>query len=104
MSTLSDQHRQMATEARSDAASAKLPNVQKRHLRSAERFDHIAQEIESVAKAKARNDAAKEPYAAVVFELLRAVVNGHARPFASKLDCGSFVRILKSSLAANVID
>ena len=60
MSTLPDQYRQMAAQARSDAEAAELPNVQQRHLRSAERLDHIAQEIENVAKAKARNDAAKE--------------------------------------------
>lgn len=60
MSTLSDQYRQMAAQARSDAEAAELPNVQHRHLRSAERFDQIAEEIENVARAKARNDAAKE--------------------------------------------
>ena len=59
MSTLSDQYRLMAAQARSDANVAQLPNVQRLHLQSAERFDQIAQGIESVAKAKARNEAAK---------------------------------------------
>ena len=60
MSTQSDQYRQMAALARADAEAAELPNVQQRHLRSAERLDHMALQIEYVAKAKARNDAAKE--------------------------------------------
>ena len=60
MSTLSDQYRQMAAQARSDAEAAELPNVQQAHRRSAERLDQMAREIENVARAKARNDAAKE--------------------------------------------
>ena len=59
MSTLSDQYRQMAAQARLDADLAQLSNVQRLHLQSAERFDQIAHGIESIAKAKARNDAAK---------------------------------------------
>ena len=59
MSTLSDQYRQMAAKARSEADAAKLPNVQQLHLRSAERLNQIAQRLENVAKAKARNEAAK---------------------------------------------
>ena len=59
MSTLSDQYRQMAAKARSEADAAKLPNVQQLHLRSAERLDQIAQGLENVAKAKVRNEAAK---------------------------------------------
>ena len=60
MSTQSDQYRQMAAQARTDADDAELPNVQQAHLRSAERLDQMAQEIENIARAKARNDAAKE--------------------------------------------
>ena len=59
MRTLLDQYRQMAAKARSEADSAKLPNVQQLHLRSAERLNQIAQGLENVSKAKARNEAAK---------------------------------------------
>ena len=59
MSTLSDQYRQMAAKARSEADAAKLPNVQQLHPRSAERLNQIAQGLENVAKAKVRNEAAK---------------------------------------------
>lgn len=59
MSTLLDQYRQMASKARSDAAAAELPNVRQIHLASADRLDQMAQQIESVALAKARNEAAK---------------------------------------------
>ena len=58
MSELSDQYRQMAAQARSDAESAQLPNVRQLRLQSAERFDQIAQQIENGAKAKARDEAA----------------------------------------------
>ena len=60
MTTVSDQYRQMAERARSEAALATLSNVKRLHLQSAERFDHIAQGLEGVSEAKARNDAAKE--------------------------------------------
>jgi len=58
MSTVLDQYRKMASKARSDAAAAKLPNVQQLHLASAARLDQIAEQIESVARAKSRNAAA----------------------------------------------
>jgi hypothetical protein len=56
---IAEQYRGMASRARLDADAASLVNVKQAHYRSAERFDEIAQAIESVAKAKARNDAAK---------------------------------------------
>lgn len=56
---IAEQYRQMATRARLDADDASLPNVKEAHFRSAERLDEIAEGHESVAKAKARNDAAK---------------------------------------------
>jgi len=59
MSTMLDQYRQMASKARSEAAAAKLPNVRQVHLKSADRLDQIAQGLENVAQAKARNEAAK---------------------------------------------
>ena len=59
MSTLLDQYRQMASQARLDAATAALPNVRQVHLTSADRLDQIIHRLESVAQAKARNDAAK---------------------------------------------
>ncbi len=59
MSVLSEQYRQMAARARLDAEAAQLPNVQQSHLRSADRLDEMAEAVESVAEAKARNDAAK---------------------------------------------
>lgn len=60
MSTLSAQYRQMAVQARTDADAARLPNVQQVHLQSAERLHQMVLEIENVARAKARNDAAKD--------------------------------------------
>ena len=59
MSTQSDQYRDMAAKARSDAEGADLPNVQQIHLRSAERLDQLAQSLDGVAEAKARNEAGK---------------------------------------------
>ncbi len=59
MSVLSEQYRQMAARARSDAEAAQLSNVQQLHLRSADRLDEMAEAVESVEEAKARNDAAK---------------------------------------------
>lgn len=59
MSTQSDQYRAMAAKARSEAKGAELPNVQQIHLRSAERLDQLAQSLDGVAEAKARNEAGK---------------------------------------------
>lgn len=59
MSTQADQYREMAAAARSQAEAAQLPNVQQVHMRSAERLDQMAQNLDNVAKAKIRNDAAK---------------------------------------------
>ncbi len=55
-----DQYRKLAKKARSDAATASLPKVRALHLRSAERLDEIISGLESVAKAKARNEEAKQ--------------------------------------------
>ncbi len=52
-------YRKLADKARSDAASASLPNVRDLHLRSAERLDELILGLESVAHAKVRNDNAK---------------------------------------------
>ncbi len=60
MSTLLNQYREMASQARLDAAAAKLANVRQVHLTSADRLDQIVQRLESVAQAKARNDTAKD--------------------------------------------
>lgn len=54
-----DQDTKLADKARSDAATALLPKVRELHLRSAKRLDEIISGLESVAKAKVRNEAAK---------------------------------------------
>ncbi len=59
MSDVIDQYRKLADKARSDAATASLPKVRELHLRSAERLDEIISGLESVAKAKVRNEEAK---------------------------------------------
>lgn len=59
MSTSLDQYREMAVKARADAAATTLPNVQQLHLASAARLDQMARQVESVAEAKSRNEAAK---------------------------------------------
>jgi len=59
MSDVIDQFRKLADKARSDAATALLPMVRELHLRSAERLDQIILGLESVAKAKVRNEEAK---------------------------------------------
>ena len=60
MSILSEQYREMAKRARTEADLAQLSNVRQAHLRSAERLVQMAKDIENVARAKARNAAAKE--------------------------------------------
>jgi len=59
MSDVIDQSRKLANKARSDAATASLPKVRDLHLRSAERLDELISGLESVAKAKVRNEEAK---------------------------------------------
>jgi len=59
MSDPVDQYRKLANKARSEAAVAMLPNVRELHLRSADRLDEIISGLESVAKAKVRNEEAK---------------------------------------------
>ena len=58
MSDVIHQYRKLADKARSDAA-ASLSNVRQLHLRSAQRLDEIISGLESVAKAKCRNEEAK---------------------------------------------
>jgi hypothetical protein len=59
MESTLEQYRRLAEEARQEAASADLPYVKARHLRSAEHFDALANNLEGVARCKARNDAAR---------------------------------------------
>ncbi len=59
MSDVIDQYRKLANKARLDAATAVLPKVRDLHLRSAERLDEIISSVESVARAKVRNEEAK---------------------------------------------
>ena len=59
MSDVIDEYRKLADKARSDAATGSLPKVRELHLRSAERLDEIISGLESVAKAKVRNEEAK---------------------------------------------
>ncbi len=59
MNDVIDQYCKLADRARSDAAAASLPKVRELHLRSAKRLDEIISGLESVAKAKVRNEEAK---------------------------------------------
>ena len=59
MSSLSEHYRQLALEAREQAAASTLPQVKLQYLRSAEHFDEIVAKLESVAQAKIRNEAAR---------------------------------------------
>jgi hypothetical protein len=54
-----EQYRQLAADAREQAAASTLPQVKLRYLRSAEHFDELVAKLESVAQAKIRNDAAR---------------------------------------------
>ena len=54
-----EQYRQLAEDAREQAAASALPQVKLRYLRSAEHFDELVAKLESVAQAKTRNDAAR---------------------------------------------
>ena len=61
MSTLPDQYRQMAAQARSDAEAAELPNVQQRHLRSAERLDSEALSGSTTLRRKLKTSQKRKP-------------------------------------------
>jgi hypothetical protein len=54
-----EQYRALASEARKQAATSSLPQVTLRHLRSAEHLDILVAGLESVARAKVRNEAAR---------------------------------------------
>ncbi len=53
-----EQYRQLAADAREQAATSTLFQVKMRYLRSAEHFEKLVANLESVARAKARNEAA----------------------------------------------
>lgn len=59
MTSPAEQYRQLASQARERAAASSLPQVKLRYLRSAEHFDELLAGLETVAQAKARNDAAR---------------------------------------------
>jgi hypothetical protein len=54
-----EHYRQLASKAREQAAASNLPQVKLRYLRSAEHFDELVAGLESVARAKDRNEAAR---------------------------------------------
>lgn len=54
-----EQYRQLALDARAHADASSLPQVKLCHLRSAEHFDELVAQLERVARAKARNEAAR---------------------------------------------
>jgi hypothetical protein len=60
MESPSEHYRQLASKAREQAAASSLPQVKLQYLRSAQHFDEIVDKLESVARAKARNEAARE--------------------------------------------
>jgi hypothetical protein len=59
MESTLESYRRLAAEARAEAALSALPHVKARHLRSAEHFDVLADNLETVAKCKVRNEAAR---------------------------------------------
>ena len=59
MSSAIEQYRQLAAESREQAAASTLPQVRIRYARSAEHFEQLVAGLESVAQAKARNEAAR---------------------------------------------
>jgi len=59
MNDVIKQYQKLADKARSDAASAALPKVRELHLRSVQRLDEFISGLQSVAKAKVRNEEAK---------------------------------------------
>ena len=54
-----EHYRQMALEARQQAAASSLLQVKLRYLRSAEHFDELVATLDRVAQAKVRNEAAR---------------------------------------------
>ena len=54
-----EQYRQLAANALEQAAASTLPQVKMRYVRSAEHFEKLVADLESVARAKARNEAAR---------------------------------------------
>ena len=59
MNSQIEQYRQLAADALEQAAASTLPQVKMRYLRSAEHFEELVAGLETVAQAKARNDAAR---------------------------------------------
>jgi len=59
MSWPSEHYRQLGREAREQAAASTLPQVRLQYIRSAEHFEEIVANLESVAQAKARNEKAR---------------------------------------------
>lgn len=59
-----ENYRQLAAAARAEAAASTLPQVQLRCVRSAEHFERLVAQLESVAQAKMRNEAAQAEAAA----------------------------------------
>jgi hypothetical protein len=58
MNSPADQYRQLAADAREQAAASSLPQVRQRCLRSAEHLDELVAKLERSAAAKTRNEAA----------------------------------------------
>ena len=54
-----EHYRQLAAQAHEEATASALPNVKMRWLRSAEHFEKLVAGLESVARAKTRNEAAR---------------------------------------------
>ena len=59
MTSPSEHYRELASKAREQAAASSLPQVKLRYLRSAEHFDELVAGLKNVARAKARNEAAR---------------------------------------------
>ena len=60
MNLPAEHYRDLASKAREHAAASNLPQVKLRYIRSAEHFDKLVAGQEAVARAKARNEAARE--------------------------------------------
>ena len=54
-----EQYRQLAADALEQAAASTLPQVKMRYLCSAEHFEKLVAGLENIARAKARNEAAR---------------------------------------------
>jgi hypothetical protein len=54
-----EQYRELALNAREQAAASSLSQVKLRYIRSAEHFDELVAKLERVAQAKVRNEAAR---------------------------------------------